>query len=74
MVAAVDHGLQAPSIATARMAVTCGVNLNGAMASAINMLDDIHGGAGQQAVILYHLVKQEWENGQTLLRRQLKKR
>lgn len=66
MVAAVDHGPQAPSIATARMAVTCGVNLNGAMASAINMLDDIHGGAGQQAVILYHLVKQEWEDGQTL--------
>ncbi|MEM7317669.1 MAG: citryl-CoA lyase [Pseudomonadota bacterium] len=54
LVSAVDHGPQAPSIATARMAVTCGLGLNGAMASAVNMLDDIHGGAGEQAVELYH--------------------
>jgi citrate synthase len=49
-VAAVDHGPQAPSIAAARMAVTCGLGLNGAMATAVNMLDDVHGGAGEQAV------------------------
>ncbi|MEO1637703.1 MAG: citryl-CoA lyase [Pseudomonadota bacterium] len=54
LVAAVDHGPQAPSIATARMAVTCGVSLNNAMASAVNMLGDVHGGAGEQAVMLYH--------------------
>ncbi|GAB4230266.1 MAG: citryl-CoA lyase [Methyloligellaceae bacterium] len=54
LVAAVDHGPQAPSIATARMAVTCGVALNNALASAVNMLGDIHGGAGEQAVALYH--------------------
>ncbi|MEL7345519.1 MAG: citryl-CoA lyase, partial [Pseudomonadota bacterium] len=53
LVAAVDHGPQAPSIAAARMAVTCGLGLNGAMASAVNMLDDVHGGAGEQAVELY---------------------
>jgi citrate synthase len=53
LVAAVDHGPQAPSIAIARMAVTCGVALNGAMASAINVLDDVHGGAGQQCMELY---------------------
>jgi citrate synthase len=53
LVAAVDHGPQAPSIATARMAVTCGAGLNQAMASAVNLLDDIHGGAGEQAVELY---------------------
>ena len=29
LVAAVDHGPQAPSIATARMAVTCGLPVNG---------------------------------------------
>jgi citrate synthase len=34
------------------MAVTCGLGLNGAMASAVNMLDDVHGGAGEQAVEL----------------------
>ncbi|WP_171235125.1 citryl-CoA lyase [Ruegeria sp. HKCCA6837] len=56
LVAAVDHGPQAPSIATARMAVTCGLPLNNAMASAVNMLGDIHGGAGEQAVALYHFV------------------
>lgn len=53
LVAAVDHGPQAPSIAIARMAVTCGLPLNGAMASGINALDDIHGGAGEQCLELY---------------------
>jgi citrate synthase len=53
LVAAVDHGPQAPSIAVARMAVTCGLGLNGALASAINLLDDVHGGAGEQAVALF---------------------
>jgi citrate synthase len=54
LVSAVDHGPQAPSIAAARMAVTCGLPLNNAMASAVNMLGDVHGGAGEQAVELYH--------------------
>lgn len=54
LVAAVDHGPQAPSIAAARMAVTCGVGINNAMASAINMLGDVHGGAGEQCVTLYN--------------------
>ncbi|MEL7300337.1 MAG: citryl-CoA lyase [Pseudomonadota bacterium] len=54
LVAAVDHGPQAPSIAAARMAVTCGLPLNNAMASAVNMLGDVHGGAGEQAVELFH--------------------
>ena len=58
LVAAVDHGPQAPSIATARMAVTCGASLNQAMASAVNLLDDVHGGAGEQAVALYHHIRQ----------------
>ncbi len=53
LVSAVDHGPQAPSIAIGRMAVTCGLPLNGAMASAINVLDDVHGGAGEQCMELY---------------------
>jgi citrate synthase len=53
MVPGVDHGPHAPSIAIARMAVTCGLPVNGAMASAVNVLDDIHGGAGQQCMDLY---------------------
>jgi citrate synthase len=53
LVSAVDHGPHAPSIATSRMAVSCGLSLNGAVASAVNMLDDVHGGAGQQCMELY---------------------
>ncbi len=57
LVASVDHGPQAPSIAAARMAVTCGLGLNGAMGTAVHMLDDVHGGAGEQLVDwLHHLV------------------
>ena len=56
LMAAVDHGPQAPSIAIARMAATCGVGLNGAMASAVNVLGDVHGGAGEQAVELYQAI------------------
>jgi citrate synthase len=56
LVAAVDHGPQAPSIAAARMAITCGVGINNAMACAINMLGDVHGGAGEQCVTLYNAI------------------
>ena len=63
LVAAVDHGPQAPSIAISRMAVTCGLPINGAMASAINALDDIHGGAGQQCMELYQSIAQRVDTG-----------
>lgn len=52
LVASVDHGPHAPSIAISRMATSCGLPVNGAMASAINALDDVHGGAGQQCMSL----------------------
>ncbi|MEM7631587.1 MAG: citryl-CoA lyase [Pseudomonadota bacterium] len=57
LVSAVDHGPQAPSIAAARMAATCGVGLQSAMATGLNMLGDVHGGAGEQAVALFHHVE-----------------
>jgi citrate synthase len=60
LVAAVDHGPQAPSIAAARMAITCGVGINNAMASAINMLGDVHGGAGEQCVAFYNAVAERF--------------
>ena len=53
LMSAIDHGPQAPSIAIARMAATCGIGLNSVMASAVNVLGDVHGGAGEQAVELY---------------------
>jgi citrate synthase len=52
LVAGVDHGPHAPSIAAARMAATCGIGLNGAVATGVNLLGDVHGGAGQQCLEL----------------------
>ncbi|WP_329263556.1 citryl-CoA lyase [Streptomyces sp. NBC_01478] len=59
LVAGVDHGPQAPSIAAARMAATCGVGLNSAVATGVNMLGDVHGGAGQQCVELLDQIAQQ---------------
>ena len=53
LVAGVDHGPHAPSIAIARMAMTCGIGINNAMASAANVLGDVHGGAGEQLMELF---------------------
>jgi len=63
LVASVDHGPQAPSIAISRMAVTCGAELNNAMASAINVLADVHGGAGQQCMELYQMIRTHAASG-----------
>ena len=64
LMSAVDHGPQAPSIAIARMAATCGVGLNSAMASAVNVLGDVHGGAGEQALELYETSPRAWTRRQ----------
>ena len=66
LMSAVDHGPQAPSIAIARMAATCGVGLNNAMASAVNVLGDVHGGAGEQAVELYRSIAARLDLGESL--------
>jgi citrate synthase len=54
LIAGVDHGVRAPSIAAARMAATCGVPLNCAVATGINLLGDDHGGAGEQCMELLY--------------------
>jgi citrate synthase len=56
LVASVDHGPHAPSIAIARIAATTGIDLNNVMASAVNVLGDVHGGAGQQCMELYEAI------------------
>jgi citrate synthase len=66
LMAAVDHGPQAPSIAIARMAATCGVGLNNAIASAVNVLGDVHGGAGEQAIEVYQQIASAAAAGQPL--------
>ncbi|WP_371169360.1 citryl-CoA lyase [Aliiroseovarius sp. 2305UL8-7] len=66
LVAGVDHGPQAPSIAAARMAATCGVGLNNVMATGVNMLGDIHGGAGEQCAELYLDIAKRLDAGDEL--------
>ena len=66
LVAGVDHGPQAPSIAAARMAATCGVGLNNAMATGVNMLGDVHGGAGEQCAELYYDIANRIDSGDDL--------
>ena len=66
LVAGVDHGPQAPSIAAARMAATCGVGLNNVMATGVNMLGDVHGGAGEQCAELYEDIAARIDVGEDL--------
>lgn len=66
LVASVDHGPQAPSIASARMAATCGVGLNNAIANGVNTLGDVHGGAGQQCVELLAEIVAAQDEGRPL--------
>ncbi len=48
------------------MAATCGVGLNNAMATAVNMLGDVHGGAGEQCAELYYGISDKLRAGQGL--------
>jgi citrate synthase len=66
LVASVDHGPHAPSIAVSRIAVSCGLSLNNAIASAVNTLGDVHGGAGEQCATLYLDVQARHAGGASL--------
>jgi citrate synthase len=64
LVSSVDHGPQAPSIAAARMAATCGVGLNSAVATGVNLLGDVHGGAGQQFMTILADIRTRESSGE----------
>ncbi|MGJ6967058.1 citryl-CoA lyase [Streptosporangium sp. G11] len=68
LVSSVDHGPHAPSIAAARMAITCGVGLNNAVATGVNLLGDVHGGAGEQCVELLDEVVRTGDAAATVAR------
>jgi len=74
LVAGVDHGPQAPSIAIARMTATCGVGLNSAVASGVNALGDVHGGAGQQCLALLDEICAEGDAAAVVARWQARSR
>ena len=61
LVAGCDHGASSPAVAAARMAATCGVTLNCAIATGINMLGDIHGGAVEQGMKMYYEIAEQSE-------------
>lgn len=64
LLSSADHGPQAPSIASARMAITCGIGLNSAIANGVNTLGDVHGGAGQQCVAVLEDMRSRIDEGQ----------
>ncbi|MGB1360955.1 MAG: citryl-CoA lyase [Alphaproteobacteria bacterium] len=66
MLMGVDHSPQAPSIAISRMGITCGIGINNAMASAINVLGDNHGGAGEQCAELFYDIQSRIKSGKDL--------
>ena len=74
LMASVDHGPQSPAIAISRMAITCGIDINNAMASASNVLGDIHGGAGQQALDMYSQLIDKKKSINTFLKKQIKEK
>lgn len=60
LVAGVDHGPLAPSIAIARMVATCGTSLGAAVAAGVCAIGDIHGGAAERCMeLLYEVAKRE---------------
>ena len=54
MLFAVVHRLHALVIKRARMAVSCELPVNSAIARAVNTLGDLHGGADEQPIELIH--------------------
>ena len=48
------------------MAATCGVGLNHVMATGVNMLGDVHGGAGEQCAELYYAIAHHLDEGLVL--------
>src|SRR5690606_16182247 len=61
LVAGADHGPRAPSIAAARMSATCGISFNSCVATGINLLGDVHGGAAEKAMKLFYKVKSKMD-------------
>jgi citrate synthase len=54
LVAACDQGVISPAITASCMAATCGVTFNSAIASGMNLLGKIHGGAIEDAMELFY--------------------
>jgi citrate synthase len=73
LVAGADHGPRAPSIAAARMASTCGISFNCCVATGINLLGDVHGGAAEDAMKLFYQTKAWMDEHQTSVEEAVKR-
>ena len=62
LVAACDQGVVSPAITATSMAATCGVTFNCAIASGMNLLGKIHGGAIEEAMEVFYEVVNRSEN------------
>ncbi len=54
LVAACDQGVISPAITVSRLAATCGITFNCAIASGMNLLGKIHGGAIEDAMDVFY--------------------
>jgi len=67
LVAACDQGVISPAITATSMAVTCGVTFNCAIATGMNLLGKIHGGAIEEAMeVFYEIVNRSEKEGETI--------
>jgi citrate synthase len=67
LVAACDQGVVSPAITATRMAATCGVTFNCAIATGMNMLGKIHGGPIEEAMeVFYEIVDRAKQDGKAI--------
>jgi len=67
LVAACDQGVISPAITTSCMAATCGITFNSAIASGMNLLGKIHGGAIEEAMeVFYEVVNRSEKDGKSI--------
>lgn len=67
LVAACDQGVISPAITATCMAATCGVTFNSAIASGMNLLGKIHGGAIEEAMdVFYEVVSRSEKEGKSI--------
>ena len=64
LVAACDQGAISPAITASSMAATCGVTFNCAIATGMNLLGKIHGGAIEEAMEVFYEVVNRAESEQ----------
>ena len=63
LVAACDQGVISPAITASAMAATCGVTFNCAIATGMNLLGKVHGGAIEDAMEVFNEVVSRAEQG-----------